>query len=123
MKRVFVAALCMVSFGGCATLQARDTRAAEHTLTTAGFQARPADTPAKLAQLNALAPRRLVRQPLDGRAHYVYADPIICQCLYVGGEAEYQRLRQLEEANVDRLYAIDSHDSWVDWSEWGIAIR
>ena len=123
MKRVFAAALCAVSFTGCATLHARDTRAAEHTLTAAGFRVKPADTPAKVAQLDALTPRRLMRRPLDGEAHYIYADPVICQCLYVGGEAEYQRVRELEEANVDRFYAIDGSESWVDWSEWGIAIR
>jgi len=123
MKRIFAAALCAVSLTGCATLQARDTRAAEHTLIAAGFQARPADTPKKVAQLDALTPRRLMRRPLDGQVHYIYADPIICRCLYVGGEAEYQRVRQLEDANVDRFYAIDGSESWVDWSEWGIAIR
>jgi hypothetical protein len=123
MKRVFVALLCLVNFAGCATLQASDTRSAEYALAAAGFHVRPADTPEKLAQLAGLTPRTLMRRPLDGEVQYIYADLTICQCLYVGSEAEYQRLRQQEQAAVDRFFAVDESGSWLDWRAWGISIR
>src|SRR5262245_1733704 len=107
MKLVVLAALCIVSVAGCAALQAPDTRRAEEALVTAGFEPRLADTPEKQAQLAALPARRVVRQSVDGEVRYVYADPTNCKCLYVGGDTEYQRLRQQEQAKVDRFFAVD----------------
>jgi len=50
----------------------------------------PADTPAKLAAVEALRERRvLVYQRPDGR-YYVWPDARFCRCLYVGDEVRYQ---------------------------------
>jgi hypothetical protein len=104
MKRVFVVALGLLSFAGCASLQASDTHWTEQALASAGFERRPADTPVKLAQLTALTPRTLLRKTLDGEVRYVYADPTGCTCLYVGGDLEYQRYRQNEEAAASQVF-------------------
>jgi hypothetical protein len=104
VKRVFIAALGLLSFAGCATLQTSDTYWTEQALASAGFERRPADTPEKLAQLTALTPRRLMRKTLDGEVRYVYADPTRCTCLYVGGDLEYQRFRQQEEAAASQVF-------------------
>jgi hypothetical protein len=104
MKRVFVAALGLLSFAGCATLQASGTYWTEQALASSGFERRPADTPEKLAQLTALTPRTLMRKTLDGEVRYVYGDPTRCRCLYVGGDLEYQRFRQQEEAAASQVF-------------------
>jgi hypothetical protein len=57
----------------------------EQLLTGAGFQKKVADTPEKLAHLDTLTPaRRLVAHQGDDKLYYVYADPAMCECLYVG---------------------------------------
>jgi hypothetical protein len=112
MKRVFVTALCIVGFGGCAALQASDARWTEQALTAAGFQVVPADTPEKLAQITALTPRTLMRQSQQGEVRYVYADPTTCKCLYVGGELEYQRFRRHEETAVDQVFDNGGGATW-----------
>ena len=104
MKRVFVAALGLLSFAGCAALKASDTYRTEQALASAGFERRPVDTPEKLALLTALTPRTIMRKTLDGEVRYVYADPTRCTCLYVGGNLEYQRFRQQEEAAASQVF-------------------
>lgn len=68
-----------------------NTMTTEQLLTAAGFQKKVADTPAKLAHLGTLTPaRKLVAHRRDGRLYYLYADPVVCNCLYVGTAAQYQ---------------------------------
>jgi hypothetical protein len=112
MKRVFVTALFVMGFAGCAALQASDTAWTEQELAAAGFEARPADTPEKLAQLTALTPRTLTRRSLNGEVQYVYADPTMCKCLYVGGDLEYQRLHWHEEAVTDQVFDNGGGATW-----------
>jgi hypothetical protein len=119
MKRAFAGLLGALSLAGCAGLQTADARSAERALTAAGFQARPADTPEKMAELTSLAPRKVLARVQNGERRYVYADPTSCKCLYVGGEQEYQRLRQNEQAAVDRFYAVERSEDTINWGLWG----
>src|SRR4030095_16771461 len=89
MRRAVVGLLGALGLAGCAALQTGDVASAERVLTAAGFQARPADTPEKLAHLESLPPRKVLLQPQNGERRYVYADPTSCKCLYVGGEEQY----------------------------------
>ena len=85
---------------GCATVQAAATRATEDMLAAAGFRAEFADTPQRIAELRSLPARRLLSRSQDGAVSYIFPDPAGCQCLYVGGEREfqeYQSLRRQEE--------------------------
>ena len=123
MKRASVMFLAALSMAGCAGLQNSDAQAAERALTAAGFEARAADTPEKLAQLHAVTPRTVLRQPQDGQGRYVYADPGGCKCLYVGGESEYQALRRNQSAVIDRYFAVEGNGDTMDWGVWSIAPR
>jgi len=92
------------------------TRTTEQLLATEGFQKKIADTPDKLAQLETLTPaRQLVARPRDGDVYYVYADPAVCKCLYVGTAAQYQRVLDKRLAN-DQLQAIQDHVDYYDYS-------
>jgi hypothetical protein len=98
------------------------TETTEQLLAAAGFDQKLADTPEKLANLEMLTPaRKLAPQVRDGRLYYVYADPDLCKCLFVGSAAQYQQARQKQLAN-DQLIAIQDHLSvpilWGLWGDW-----
>jgi len=68
------------------------TETTEQLLTAAGFDQKLADSPEKLANLELLTPaRKLVPQERNGQLYYVYADPALCKCMYVGTAAQYER--------------------------------
>lgn len=123
MRRALAGLLGVLSLSGCAALQAGDVASAERMLTAAGFQARPADTPEKRAYLESLPPRKVLLRPQDGERRYVYADPTSCQCLYVGGQEQYQQLRRNEQMAVNKLLAGDGSGDTMDWSLWDFAPR
>jgi hypothetical protein len=103
-----------------------DLSSTEGTLQKAGFEARPASTQKREAQLLALPPYTLVRQPHDGEVRYVFADAAVCDCLYVGDEAAYHRYRDL--ALAQRIAVNDALDTGqassvavFDWGTWETA--
>jgi hypothetical protein len=121
MRGEIVLALTALSLAGCATLQAGDTRATEDLLAAAGFQMKPADTAERLAHLQTLKARTVVRQPEGSEPRYVYADPQGCKCLYVGTEQQYQEYRKLsqQQAADEALWsAEDSREGWGYWALW-----
>ena len=95
------------------------TEATEQLLAAAGFDQKLADTPQKLANLQLLTPaRRLVVQERNGQLYYVYADPDLCKCMYVGTAAQYEQARQQRLAN-DQLVAVQDHMSVpILWELW-----
>jgi hypothetical protein len=100
------------------------TQQTEQLLAAAGFEMKLADTPEKLANLSALTPRRtLIPQERDNRLYYVFADPDLCKCLYVGTAMQYQRALQASFVN-DQSIAIGqqlnalSWDLWVPWPQY-----
>lgn len=94
------------------------TRTTEQLLAAVGFQMKLADTPEKLANLRTLTPRRtLIPQAQDDRVYYIYADPDLCECLYVGTSAQYQRALQ-KSLETDQLIAIQQQQPIV-WGLWG----
>ena len=54
----------------------------------------PANTPARVALLRALPANKIVQRTRGSAVRYVYADPLVCGCLYVGDQAAYGRYRQ-----------------------------
>lgn len=60
--------------------------ATDMKLEDAGFIARLADTPAKLARLKTMPARKFIRRIKSGRAYYMYVDPDLCKCVYLGGQ-------------------------------------
>ena len=81
MRRELLFAAIALSVAGCASIQADGTRATERLLVAAGFQQKTADTPEKLAHLQALKAGTIVRRERSGAASYVYADRDVCKCI------------------------------------------
>ncbi len=83
---------CLV-IAACATTpqQAVDR---ENLLLAAGFTALPANTPERVTSLRRLPANRVVQRRRGGLVAYVYADPLVCGCLYVGDVAAFGRYRQ-----------------------------
>ena len=98
------------------------TETTEQLLAAAGFDQKLADSGEKLANLRLLTPaRRLVSRERNGKLYYVYADPDLCKCMYVGTAAQYERARRQQLAN-DQLIAVQDHlsvpileDLWAPW--------
>jgi hypothetical protein len=115
--RVAVASFAFAADGQWTTLTM------EQRLASAGFQKKLADSPAKLAHLETLAPaRKLVLHRRDGHLYYVYADPETCKCLYVGTAAQYQ-LALEKRLESDQLVAMQEHldedaVTWTLWAPW-----
>jgi hypothetical protein len=76
-KILMLALIVALPLAGCAVIQRSEARDKEQLL-AAGFQAKPADTPEKLANLRTMPPRKLVSQAKDGNLVYSYADPDYC---------------------------------------------
>ena len=77
---------CAVGAGAVAAQQP----APNNLFTAAGFAVKYADTPEKHAILRRLPPDKLVIRKRGGKTYYVYADPSICRCVYVGTPQAYQ---------------------------------
>ncbi len=99
------------------------TATTEQFLAAAGFQKMVADSPAKAAHLEGLTPaRRMVAHRRDGRLYYLYADPEVCKCLYVGTAEQYQ-LALEKRRESDELVAMQEHldydtGTWDLWAPW-----
>ena len=110
----------LTALGGCAAQNAREM---DGMLAAAGFQVRPATTPERLQQLKTLKPRTLIQMEKNGSPYWVVADPTVCQCLYVGNQAAFQRYEQLklrqEYADEQMMTAEMNEDAAMDWSMWG----
>jgi len=113
---------------GCATQETPVQRATrmEQLLAAAGFHTHPADTPDRVANLEALEPLKIRFVPKNGKMHYWYADPVYCHCLYVGNQDAYDRYQQLrvqqglaareeEAAELNQSAAMEmSYPLWPD---------
>jgi hypothetical protein len=112
-----------VSVTGCTAIRAHQTAETEQILVAAGFNVKSADTPEKLAHLQTLTPRKVVRYSRVGQTQYVYADPETCKCLYVGDEQSYQKYQKLslqKKIADEQLSAAQANwDASMDWEGWG----
>jgi hypothetical protein len=84
-----ISVVAALSAGGDAIVPAQHS-APNNLFTAAGFTIQYADTPEKLAHLRKLPPDKLVTRQRNGKTYYVYADPTICRCAYVGTSAAYR---------------------------------
>ena len=92
-------------------------------LAAAGFLVRPANTPERKAALASLPPNRLVQRFHDDRVAYLYADPVVCQCLYVGSQGAYGRYQQerLQQRLADEQVEASQfgYGGGFGWGPWG----
>ena len=123
LAQVVVLAAVLIALSGCATIRRHETLDTEQTLSAAGFHMKLSDTPEKLADLRALTPRRLVPHEREGRLYYVYADPEVCRCLYVGTEPQYQEYQRLalqkRLADEELMAAQNNQNAAMNWGLWG----
>ena len=78
------------------TTKARHEKRTDQEMAAAGFRQFPADTPEKMSRLRTLRPLLFNLGRREGKPYYTLADPDGCRCLWVGGQAAYQRLQDLE---------------------------
>ncbi len=115
---VLVASLAVA---GCVSQQ-QMVQQKEDLLAAAGFVARPASTPERLAMLQHLPPNKFVMRERDGKLVYIYADPIACNCVYFGDDAAFSRYKQerFQQDLVNRQQQIaDEQQLTADQYNWG----
>jgi len=110
------AALC-----GCVSVGAPEK---EGQLSAAGFLRLQADTPQKMAKLQALPQNTIVYAPRKKGNAYIFADAAGCGCAFVGGEAAYQQYQQIRAANniaqMQETTALLNAEAAADWGgAWG----
>lgn len=88
---VALATLLLLSSNAAGLAQA----ATANTFTVAGFVARAANTPDKLRRLKSFPPYRFVTRRSANGVYYVYADPELCVCAYVGTQQALDSYRRL----------------------------
>jgi hypothetical protein len=76
-------------------MQQRVIMRRENNLSVAGFVVHPADTPGLRANLDLLPPHQVLQRIEGGTIHYVYADPDVCDCFYVGSPQAYDLYEKL----------------------------
>src|SRR5579885_729823 len=85
----------LAALPACVSTQQRVAQK-EDQLAAAGFEVKPANTPEREQMLRRLPPNRFVQRVHGDNVHYVYADPIVCNCLYVGTQQAYNNLKEHE---------------------------
>ena len=122
-RRVLALVALSLLLAGCASRERRYAEANEQGLAAAGFQKRIADTPAKMAHLQSLIQRKILVYKVRERLVYVWADATLCQCLYIGNEAQYQEYAKLAMDQAlarERRTAAEENEAAGLFSEtWG----
>lgn len=112
----------ILALAACESPQQRVSQK-EDSLAAAGFVVRPANTPQRQSMLTQLPPHHFVQRVHGNTVTYVYADPLVCDCLYVGDQQAYNRFRlhvqQQRLADEQEMTAqMYSNATW-DWGGWG----
>jgi hypothetical protein len=119
---VLALAAAGVLVSACATPQ-QVVQNREDLLAAAGFTIRPANTPQRQDLLRTLPPNRFVQRVRGDRVLYLYADPLVCACLYIGDQVAYGRYRQevfqRRIANDQLLAAQMNENAAWQWGPWG----
>ena len=95
----------------------------ENSLSAAGFQVKFAQTPAQRANLQTLPPNQLVARSKGGVVYYLYADPTVCECIYVGNlqaYQQYQKMRSEQNLASEQILATQiDEEAAMNWDVWG----
>ena len=113
--------LILLTVGAALSACAMQVQNKEDMLAAAGFTLVPANTPQRQASLKTLPPHKFIHQVRNNVVLFVYADPTICDCMYVGNQAAYDRYRanvfQRQIANEQEMTAQMNEMSC--WGGWG----
>jgi len=64
-------------------------------LEDAGFIMRTADTMEKLTHARKVPPRKFIARTKAGKRYFIYADPDLCKCVFVGDEDAMKTYRDM----------------------------
>ena len=121
--RFTCALLLLFALQGITACQTQRIEEREDHLAAAGFIVLPANTPERVAMLKRLPAHQFVRRVHGDVVHYVYADPLVCGCLYVGTQqayGQYVRDRQQQQlADQQQMAAQEYSDAAWNWNAWG----
>ena len=110
------------AIAGCQTTS-NQIASKEDVMTAAGFKFLPANTPERQMQFRQLPPHKFSRQIRDGRVFYVYPDPTVCVCLYIGDQNAYATYRKnmfdKQLADEQQMTAQEMDMYSFDWGPWG----
>jgi hypothetical protein len=112
--------LLLALFDGCASW---DAASQESLLSAAGFKTRTPSTSQQEKMFARMTPYAVERRERNGKVLYAYADPKQ-HLVYIGGEAEYQRYKQLgiqKSISENQLQAaqINEDAALFDRAYWG----
>jgi hypothetical protein len=110
----------MLGISACATSPAQVAQKGD-MLKAAGFQVRVADSPHRVAQMNQLAPNKVVTRVRNGQKVYLYSDPASCNCVYLGTQQNwdvYQEQRAARRMAKEEIAAAETQAEW-DFGAWG----
>lgn len=71
--------------------------ASDMKLEDAGFVMRPANSAEQLTLIKKVPPRRFVARVKNGKRYYVYADPELCRCVFVGDAIALEAYRDMRK--------------------------
>lgn len=96
MKKILTLLGLSVLLLGCSALDQHANQTTEQLLSAAGFRIYPPKDAEEQAYLKTLPQRQLLRPHGAVKPTYLYADDDACDCIYVGGEAEYAQYKKLD---------------------------
>jgi hypothetical protein len=105
-------------FDGCASW---DAASQESLLSAAGFKTRTPSTGAQQEMFARMVPYKVERRERNGKVLYTYADKQR-NLLYIGGEAEYQKFKQLgiqQSIAENQLQAAQINEDASLYDRWG----
>ena len=110
-----------LAVAACATPQQQVSQK-EDLLAAAGFQVRPADSPHRVAAMKRLPANKFVTKVVNGNPVYLYADPLVCDCVYLGTQQYWDVYRReilaKQLADEAQMTAIMNQEAW-DMGPWG----
>jgi len=133
------ASLLVFALMGCASESSKVAQR-EDLLAASGFTIKPADNPKRQAMLAKLPAHHFVQRAKNGKAIFLYADPSVCACLYIGDDKAYSRYQEtvlqrqmardegddqaqlIRESRSDYnadLKTTEIEDEGWDWGPWG----
>ena len=119
IKTVRIALTILAASAALAGCMAVGAQEREGQLSAAGFVRQQADTPQKLAKLQALPQNTIVFSQRKHGNVYIYADAAGCNCAFIGNEAAYQQYQQIRTANniaqMQETTALLNAEAATDW--------
>src|SRR5215212_2720648 len=115
-------AIALLAFGLLAcmpTPAGYGPNAKEDRLAAAGFKKRPIKTEAQLADFRNIPAHMIRPASYKGKMVYVYADPTICGCLYMGSVTAYNSyIRVAMARSMQQEYKSETTDTGYSPTPW-----